>query len=80
VSPDRSHKEGFLLWIENSDGERISPEAGGPLGLAPNAPRADATVEVPQPLPEGELTLMVRRTDGHGSHTESTEIHPPRHH
>jgi len=79
VSPDRSHKEGFLLWIENSDGERISPEAGGPLGLAPNAPPADATVSPPA-APEGELTLMVRWTDGHGSHTESTEIHPPRHH
>jgi hypothetical protein len=67
------------LWIEDAEGKTVSTRAGGRMALAPDAAAAIG-VEVRQPLPESELTLMVEWDDAEGHHgPEPTGITPPRH-
>ena len=68
------------LWIEDASGNVVSNRAGGRMALVPGDPERPIGVEVGQPLPEGELTLMVEWTDAEGMRTESAGINPPRHH
>jgi hypothetical protein len=48
------------------------------MALAPGDPPVRLAVEVGQPLPEQQV-LVVQWTDDEGTHTEETEIRPPRH-
>jgi hypothetical protein len=66
------------LRIEDVDAKTVSTPVGGPLSLAPGE-LVHVGVSVPQPLPEGDLTLFVDWVDRDGKHTESTGLHPPSH-
>jgi hypothetical protein len=66
------------LWIEDTEGNVVSTRAGGPIALAPGETLVQMSVEVRQPLPEGQ-SLMVQWTDQEGERIEPTGIRPPRH-
>jgi hypothetical protein len=67
------------LWIEDANGKVVSTRAGGKMVLTAGESAAIG-VQVRQPLPESELTLMVEWEDAEGHHgPESTGISPPHH-
>jgi hypothetical protein len=67
------------LWIEDAEGKVVSARSGGQIALVAGDPVVHMTVDVPQPLPEEPIRLMVRWTDADGTRTEPTGIHPRRH-
>jgi hypothetical protein len=71
----------LVLWIEDAQGNPISTSGGGPgFVIAPNDPPQFASVDVLQPVPAGELTLVVSWEDAEGEHgPESTGLHPAPH-
>jgi hypothetical protein len=71
----------LVLWIVDGERRPVSTCAGGDgFVLAPNDAPVVASVDVLQPVPAGEVTLVMSWTDADGRHgPESTRIHPPRH-
>jgi hypothetical protein len=69
----------LVLWIEDGEGNLVSTQAGGRVGIGPGETGAAMAVEVfKQPVSE-KLALMVEWTDAEGTHREFTGINPPPH-
>lgn len=72
---------GMTLWVEDSEGNRVSSPSGGPaLTIAPGERTAVIGVEVVAALirGDGDLTLKAEWTDPDGPHVDVVG-HPPKH-
>ena len=72
---------GMTLWVEDSEGNRVSSPAGGAaLAIAPGDTTAVVGIEVVAALirGEGDLTLKAEWTDPDGTHVDVVG-HPPKH-